>query len=260
MINVQPVSDKPCFAIFLDIDGVLNDARDDCILINGKMNPRWSREKDKWVGAQLKRIANDFYKKDDELRLDKAQVHMFCRNSVANLNSLIKKIEAVANVHIVLSSDWRIGHTVDELKEIFGFCNFSRFLIDKTQKNDEEPYGNWKNFCVKPHFDLSYAMCLVHKRLSSTFKETPSQREVPYNERCRASEIKEYLHYHPEYKGYVIFDDRDAHLSENFGDKFISTEDTQILTSDHTEKAYAVFLNFIENLKNGENDQAEKVL
>ncbi|MBA3603576.1 MAG: hypothetical protein H0W50_08045 [Parachlamydiaceae bacterium] len=60
MITSLPISDKPCFAIFLDIDGVLNDVRDDCILVNGKMNPRWSREKDKLVKLNLTELQMNF--------------------------------------------------------------------------------------------------------------------------------------------------------------------------------------------------------
>ncbi len=233
MISSQPILDKPNFAIFLDIDGVLNLLNPLYLLPNGEQNPLWSSQHELNLEARINTIANEFYEDFAELKIFKAQVHLFPIKAVTNLNELILKIQKIANVHIVISSNWRIDSTVADLKEIFRIHDFSQFITDKTPKNDDEPYENWKNFCEK--------------------------NDETHGKRCRASEINEFLFNHLEYQGYVIFDDKDCHLSHNFGDKFISIEKHKILTSDHTEKAYAVFLDFMKNLNN-ENGKEQMAL
>jgi hypothetical protein len=61
---------------------------------------------------------------------------------------------------------------------------------------------------------------------------------------CRASQISEWLKRHPEYAAFGIFDDKDDHLSDNFGEKYISTahNEVQILTHEDAEKAYKVVM------------------
>lgn len=89
--------------IFLDIDGVLN-----CQL--------FYEEQQRGVGSYIE--------------------NQICRERVSWLNSLCKDCEA----RVVISSTWRMGRTVEEIREIFLEVGATFDIIDKTPVLRDEGY------------------------------------------------------------------------------------------------------------------------
>lgn len=214
---MQPLHNHSSFFIFLDIDGVLNTQfphpETDIIIkeTTGENNHRASCEdtceKCKAVAAQL-----------------------FEQTAVDSLHDLIERMQLFANVSIVLSSNWRCGHPLTELKELLAIHKFSHFIIDKTTV-DEINLGHdaWWNNCSVSHFVDT----------NRTPKIVPG---------CRAHEINTWLKNNPSHLGYIVIDDRDDHLAHNFGSKFIHTKrpyQKPLFTKEKADEAYRQFLHQI---------------
>lgn len=182
----SPISiiDRAPFVIFLDIDGVLYNTPDQ----------------------------NGVFKKVDELFPNAksydnrvcsiAASYFFNKEALNNLDKIISELEKTKKVSIVISSAWREGRTVEELrKTFFGIHNFSKYIIDKTPKKISKEKIN--DYCSKGwHYS-----------------------------HCRAAEIQYWLKEHPEVVDYLILDDIDDHLSSHFGEKFFETNFNTLLTS-----------------------------
>lgn len=140
-----------------------------------------------------------------------AASYFFDKVALQNLDHLINEIEKSMQVWIVISSSWRENRTVEELKTtIFGIHNFSKYIVDKTP--EEIPENEISSYCSK----------------ESHLKK--------YSSQCRASEIQYWLKQHPEVINFVVLDDRDNHLSENFREKFVQTEYKTLLTEEISKK------------------------
>lgn len=154
----------PPYVIFLDIDGVLLSERD-----RQRAQATPSKEAVDAADGQeeyLKRNSNSFSNNYWSIIV----AHHFSKKALKNLDSLIQRVEAVARPQIVISSRWREGRTVEELKTIyFRMHSFSKYIIDKTP--DKIP-------------------------------ETPENSDPGKSE-----EIQFWLDQHPEYKHYVVLDD-----------------------------------------------------
>lgn len=97
--------------IFLDIDGVLN-----CQLFFKKHYKETKKEISKQVKSkEIYRL--DYYKSQ------------ICPERMDLLNNLCKETDSV----VVISSTWRKGKTVEELKEILSYCGSTFEIIDKTE-------------------------------------------------------------------------------------------------------------------------------
>eukprot|EP01124_Arcella_intermedia_P022417 TRINITY_DN3323_c0_g1_i1.p1 TRINITY_DN3323_c0_g1~~TRINITY_DN3323_c0_g1_i1.p1 ORF type:complete len:236 (+),score=67.71 TRINITY_DN3323_c0_g1_i1:31-738(+) len=115
---------KPTSLVFLDIDGVIYTPRHD--------------------GSIQKRVKERFKGKEDQLILDgysipsrecdKAAVDFFDEVAVKHLDLLISEMKELTrqDVGIVISSCWRIGYSVDELRELFGQHRFGESVIGMT--------------------------------------------------------------------------------------------------------------------------------
>lgn len=105
--------------IFLDVDGVLN-----CQLF-------YSENKDKGETFVEQNI---------------------CKMRVSWLNALCKEMD----IKVVISSTWRKGKTVDELKEIFLECGATFDVIDKTPvfRDSDTVRGNEIQRWIKDNSDL----------------------------------------------------------------------------------------------------------
>jgi hypothetical protein len=117
--------------IFLDIDGVLN-----CEL-SFKENYRVAKNKLKKAvkSKQIERL--DFYKSQ------------ICSERLQWFNNLCKDLTA----KVIISSSWRNGKTVEELKEIFAYAGGTFEIIDKTQNLGYErgvEISKWLKDNIKP--------------------------------------------------------------------------------------------------------------
>jgi len=235
MMLLQNNTSKPYVALFLDIDGVLAPNKF-TIMTLSDMNQ-------KVMELTGERFHTYYCRGCDTC--SQAQSHLFKKEIVDSLNQLIHKITDVANVHIIISSTWRRNRTVEVLKKIFSMHAFSEHIIDKTI--DKVPaFNEWKDFCVYPHSELTIENCMEQSENSCTLPSNKEFEDFIYkNWECRASQINRWLKEHPEYSGFIILDDLDEHLSDNFGDKFISTDhkDCQILKHEDCEKAYISIMN-----------------
>lgn len=226
------VQQKPNVALFVDIDGVLvNDIAPEIErfrqIAKDLLDSGQSHVHKKLVPVNCNLCST-------------AKAHLFNKEAVEALDDLIGKIEEVANVHIIISSMWRLRRTVEELKQIFHMHAFSKYIIDKT---DDEylSIGEANAYCQVVHLEPT----------ASNYRGECAVSCKPINEEgfanfkveqlcCRASQINKWIEAHPGYAAFGIFDDIDEHLSATFEEKFISTATTQILTPEHTNQAYVV--------------------
>lgn len=157
------------------------------------------------------------------LEYDIATSYFLSESAVANLNKLIERVDEVARVIIILSSAWRVNRTVDQIKnQMFVIWPFSKYIIDKTPDG-----GQWRDSLSrisleKYGFDLHY----------------------------RAHQIAYWLREngHLQIKNFVIFDDYDELLSEQFPHNFVHVR-CGLLSKAHIEKAYEIL---VKDLRNSE--------
>lgn len=244
---MNAVENRPSFAIFLDIDGVLN---------HNRFRP--DEELNNYIQSKFGEIN---HRPNCKLcfKCLKAQAHYFEIKPLSLFHKLIEKIQELANLHIIISSAWRRGLSVEELQELFSEQEFSRYIIDKTNDNELEPFENWNLHCNSLHYDFANPPSellprLLRMRESIIWTREEEDLVAPFI-KCRGSEIKQWLANHA-YDGYVVIDDTDDHLTENFQEKFISTKhpifNHAIFTKEAAIKAYRLFLNTIgkEELEN----------
>lgn len=190
-IELTTKSSRQPFVLFLDIDGVL-------------YNPD-QRAVSKKV-AEL--FPNEEGAKNSNRMCSIAASHFFNKDALNSLDHLINEIEKTTKVWIVISSSWREGYSVEELRTtFFGIHNFSRCIVDKTP--EEVP------------------------------KDERLCRDCSGN--CRGSQILSWLKQHPEIIDFAVLDDYDNHLSINFGEKFAKTKYSTLLTR---EISYKILMNY----------------
>lgn len=188
--------------IFLDIDGVIHHQEKD---LYEKMNLLHKtfpvKHFTEHTQLQRKTIVAKF--------LDKA--------ATLQLHNLINEVKKLGNVHIVISSSWREGQTVEELKEIFQEYEFSNYISDKT---------------VEP-------MTLSHE---ATLNNCEKSGEHPLDKihQCRASEIKHWLKEHPDILNFVILDDQVEHIGATFSNNFVKVDRKTLMTEEITKKALQI--------------------
>ncbi len=175
--DTRPRSTSP-FVIFLDIDGVLyNTPNQDSVS---------AKVEELFPNAQT----------HDHMMCSIAAAYFFNQKALNNLDSIINGIEKTRKASVVISSSWREGISVEELrKTFFGIYNFSKYIIDKTP-------------------------------------ETLPKQGVGNHSHCRAAEIQYWLTQHPEVVDYLVLDDNDDHLSATFGKKFVRTNYSSLLTDE----------------------------
>ena len=124
--------------IFLDIDGVLN-----CELHYKSQNFNNYRDAKKQLRKDVKNERIE--------RLDYYKAQM-CSERIGWLNELCKDIQA----KVVISSTWRMGKTIDELKEIATYCGGTFDIIDKTPflMSDDVVRGNEIHKWIKDNESL----------------------------------------------------------------------------------------------------------
>ncbi|HLB53319.1 MAG TPA: HAD domain-containing protein [Chlamydiales bacterium] len=198
---------KPWVIVFLDIDGVLyreparhnfhKERKAKMIEIFGKLDKYWS------------------------YHYDRATAYYFDPQAVTFLEDFIHQTSLIFNVGIVISSAWREGRTLEELREVFSSWPFSRFIIDRTVGASFSGY---------------------------TQEEIKNFR---YGIPLRADQIKHWLCNHSEMDiaNFVIFDDQDGDLSVRFPDQFVRV-DKSYLSLENIEAAMSIIhtpKNLIDN-------------
>lgn len=148
----------------------------------------------------------------------KVWVELFDREAVKHLHAFIIHLEKLDKVGIIISSDWRRGRSVQQLKELFQPYEFSSRIIGKTI--DEIGY-----------------LTLDGDRLG--YYGEPTGRLG------RGEEIEIWLKANQEVidiKCHFIFDDnnRDDQLSELFPNSFIHCQDG-VLKENDLKKAFELF-------------------
>ena len=198
-MNHINVVNKPNFAIFLEVTGVLNYG---------------------------------------DKTYDLAQEHRFHSPAIECFKELIERMDNLAKVHIVVSSGLRIGRTLEQLKGFFQMHNLSEYVHDKTSEVKEGDFRNWSLHCSHQHMDLDDVPL-------SQLERAAQHGENLNITLCRASQINKWYHSHAGYKGFIVIDAEDDHLTINFGDSFISTKSSDgvsILQKEHADRAFQNFL------------------
>ena len=146
--------------IFLDHDGVI------CLSNNwGGRNKKWSKY----------RSANPDSSKEIKQAPVSVRFDDFDEKSVRILNEILEETGA----EIVVSSDWKLHATLEELGEYYGLHNITKKPIAFTPNIQHcKDYGS--SFIWSPRWEL---------------------------EQIRTIEIKQYLHDHPEVTHWVAVDD-----------------------------------------------------
>ncbi|MBA2349203.1 MAG: hypothetical protein H0V81_12995 [Solirubrobacterales bacterium] len=226
-MQINSVQNQCKIAFFLDIDGVLNPEDDENAMNAIHRQWRWQ------VGGHAYDCKNGC------VTCKKVKASLFPTSATSAFEALVERVSKVADVHIIISSTWREGYSIDELRDTFGAYRFANQIIGKTSEEDGQ-LDQWRERCIKQHYHI--------KEMPNDLQERFLRGELNYTDlmsggyvKCRASEINEWLGYHPGYSGYLVFDDCDEHLSDNFGEKFICTKhDFALLTEKDCDKAFAV--------------------
>jgi hypothetical protein len=156
-----------------------------------------------------------------DLEYDIATSYFLAEEAVTNLDKLIERVDRVARVVIVLSSAWRVNRTVDQIKnQMFVIWPFSKYIIDKTPDDNR-----WRD-------PISHM----------------SLEKYGFELRSRACQIDYWLreNAHLQIKSFVILDDYDEFLSEQFPHNFVHVSGG-LLSEEHSEKAYEIIAQDLRN-------------
>jgi hypothetical protein len=175
-LNVPSTHPLPPVSLFLDVDGVLSN-------------------KTYTVRAEIPNTLEEFHRAADFLD----------PNAVKNLHKIIRGLGKTREVWVIISSSWRWGFSVENLKTIFGKYEFSQYIQGKTIDSLEFSQEDRKSHC---HPDL-------HRRGKHL---------------CRAAEINRYLREHPEIIEFVILDDLNDHL-DIFTERYVYINPTDLITA-----------------------------
>lgn len=110
--------------LFLDFDGVLNSQQSAHFWHNKRDQSKWENEMySSWQGTLFEYLA-----------------HEFCPIALSNMEELMRRIP---DLKIVVSSTWRMGNSVEDLKKILAPVKLvSDAIIDKTPVFRDGPRGN----------------------------------------------------------------------------------------------------------------------
>lgn len=165
--------------LFLDVGGVIHDG-------NGKDPTPTERAQEYF---HVKKPSHD--------QLDFAATYDFSETALDLLNFLIERIQSVAPLAIVMSSEYREKRTPKDLREkIFRRCDFASYIVDKTPDSDEKPKTD-----------------------------------------NRSKQIDYWLKKHPEIRQFIILDDWDDDLSTRFPRNYVQIDTQNLLSLKDVEKA-----------------------
>ena len=183
-LSAEMSSNKPWAILFLDIDGVLF-----------RESP-WD-DLDDPKRAKLQELfgsLSDYY----SFHWDCATAYFLNPAAVALLEDFIDQTNIQYNVGIVLSSSWREGKTLAEIRQIFSPWRFSQFIIDKTVDSDcFYKVSNW------PSLD--------------------SMAKYGFPTYSRAEQVEYWLREHENLpiRQFIILDDIDFDFSKKFPAHFV---------------------------------------
>lgn len=130
-----------------------------------------------------------------------AAAHFFSKIALENLDAIIAGIEKTRKVSIVITSSWREGRSAEELRTtFFGIHDFSKYIVDTTP--------------VRTRRAKIEGSCVVN----------------PEGCDCRAEEIQAWLTNNPHIREYIVLDDYNSHLRENFKERFFEINFLDLLT------------------------------
>jgi len=219
MISPNLHVQKPTSIIFLDIDGVMIGNRSSYPLnesIRNKIKELFESKKEE-LNSQF-----------TELEWRIAASHFFSKEAVVNLENLIEKTSKVAQVAIVISSNWREDGTVEDLRErMFATCSFSKLIIDKTP----EPEYNY----IRRKSDKNEINPTLISMEKYGFDLTRRGRQIDFWLRENHEKLN--------IKSMVIFDDADdEEMSARYPHHFIKVR--YPLSESDIEKAYNIMTQF----------------
>jgi hypothetical protein len=155
--NLQIEENNRFNIIFLDIDGVLSKdplcdkAHQNRLRINKISDLRHCKEiTEKFSPSFLSTFS------DDELfSLSKAMA--FAKDAVRHLLDLCEEF----NAKIVVSSSWREGNTIEQLKKIFSIWKFDQYIIDCTPQIEEKYRGREISAWLEKNIDQVHAFVIL---------------------------------------------------------------------------------------------------
>jgi len=162
--------------IFLDFDGVINSEQSSTFWHNKRDQEKWENEMySSWEGTLFEYLA-----------------HEFCPIALSNVEELVRR---VPDVKIVVSSTWRLGHTVDDLKKILKHAKLvADAIIDVTPAFRDGPRGNEIKDWLDRHPEVTNYVIIDDDRdmleeQQENFVNTSSLHGFLYGEMLQAERI-----------------------------------------------------------------------
>lgn len=197
--------------MFLEVDGVLIDRHADADRI----------------GKELAEIKQQYPGESDDLQCKRAAVRCFSPMATEYLKALSQKVEDLA---VVLSSSWRDGITVEDLKNrIFAGSFLSDLIIDKTV--DSEFTAQMAEIDGGP----SASECCQEKYGFAL--EDLRGREIDFY-------LREIYEKNVRVKSFVILDtDSDSEISLRYPDNYVQVDPHKLFGERDFEKALCILQN-----------------
>jgi hypothetical protein len=196
----------PTYLIFLDIDGVMIES-DVSEIVFDRLD--WFH---KWIpttDVQRKTVVTNYFPK----------------RAIDHLDALVAKTSRLGQVGIVISSQWKNGLSLEDLKHrVFADFAFGKHIIGKTEDSDQLKALEGKP-PVSPEALKKYGF-----RLENDYGDESRGRKIEYWLRENKDQFN--------VRSFVVLDACDNDLSSLFPKQFVQVKG--VLSQNDVHKAYAI--------------------